>query len=433
MGQIGKEHISVEQIKSKIGNHTASLMKELHKLGTAAQTKSAIDEGLNLLRQIEDVSGANLAGGGPAHAVVYIEQAILGAGGTYEGPNTRSAFGDSFVERFLTQNSDSGLDLSTTDEAKTAAAAIKVPAGYGSYAGFKAIEKAYHAANKVDAEFTDATGLPGDVGRRASNFLAVFNEYVNQATSFFAGSLGVDPRQISPWWLQGNSAHVIWDAVVTPQHRLPILALSLEKGAVPTATPLLYSPRLLATVPDNVKFGFANPAAPKTIIDLKSNASVAGLRTYYATSKTDGIRDLDPALQPLLSTNESPALANSILQNYVRQKYFESQKPGLQIGGAPVPMQGVVSSVSAGKRSASSMSTSGRAMTLSAFGGAAAAAALDAKPAKQARVVRSAAAYGSGDIKAELSTDNFVELWDEIDSDLSLDPISKMNCKRAYL
>jgi hypothetical protein len=422
MGQIGKEHITVEQIKQKIGQHTTALMKELHKLGTASQTKRAIDEGLELLRQIEDVP-LTTADGVNAGAV-YLTQALEAAGGAVPGANTRSDFGNSFVTSFVPQNSDSGLDLPTSDAARAAAAIIRAPVGYGSYAGFKAIEKAYNAANKVDADFTAATGLPADVAKRAVNFLAVFNEYANQASSFFAGSLGVDPRQVSPWWKLGGSAHVIWDAVVTPQHRLPYL-----RGAA--ATPLLYSPRQLATAPGGAAFSFSNPADIKTALDL-NDPSVTALKNYEATRNAEELANLDPALIPMASTNESPALANSILSNYNRSQYIASQRPGAQVGAAQLPMQGVVptSGLASGKRSASAMSTSGR--VLSAFGGAAAS--LREQPQKQARSTRSStAAYSNLDIKGELSTDNFVELWDEIDSDQALDPISKMNCKLYLL
>lgn len=426
MGQIHSRHITIPQIKQKGGEYTTMLMSELNKLGSAASAKKAIDDGLSLLRQIEDANGAQ--------ALAYVEAALPNAA-VSQGINTRSVFGQSFLGAFYPQNSDSGVELPTSQAARTAAAALRVPAGYGSYAGFKAIARAFEAANKSEATFTANTGLPAEVAKKATAFLAVFDEYVNYASAFYSGSFGVDPAMSAPWWRSASPAHAIWDAVVTPQHRLPILVeVDVQGQATLVATPLVYSPRLVASLRGGSgALRFADPRNPRAALALDS-PEVTALANFFANGDAAALGQLDPALQPLPVENSTPAAANSILANYQRSTFGANKglTDARSASAAPTPMEGVLpGNFALGKRGASAMSaglsTQGR--TLKAFGGAVAA----APPSRVARVTRSMPLYAEADIADELTAENFVSNWDEIDSDSSLDHFSKWNCKLYLL
>ena len=268
LGQISQEHIPLRQIIQKGGEHTVMKMRDLKAANiTSGAVRNAVSQARALLVQIENVVSTKevrdflAAAAGTAPAVPLAKTSIFSQDGKY-------------LSTTVPTQSYGGVKLPTSPAAVAAAKVIKYPVGYGSYAGFKAIEEAYNDANKNDATFLNNTGFDGAIARTVVSFLNVFEAFVSYAQAFFPSSLGVDATHASPWWQGATAAHAIFDLVVTPQHRLPVLRKLAADGDL-VSTPLLYTPRMAVDAANyNGTVQLLNPA------DLKAAlaASPAGLK-----------------------------------------------------------------------------------------------------------------------------------------------------------
>lgn len=424
MGQIDTQHITIAQIKQKAGEHTVMKMKDLMAAGiTSTAARRAITEARALLVDIEEAGGA---ADGPAYVAAAL---ALGGVAPLAGANTTSIFRSSYpLAYFPTTNAYGGVAVPVGQAAAALGGRLRVPVGFGSYAGFKSIETAYINAGRVDATFTTATGLPADVARRVVQFLAVFEPFVSYAQAFYHHSFGADAAQAAPWWLKATAAHSIFDAVVTPQHRLPILL-----GAAPNlvSTPLVWSPQMLRRLADYTAAGvsFLNPRTMNSALTAADADVVAALDGLGGNAAR--FAGLDPAFLPITHQSESPAAVGSVLNNYLRTPGIIA---GLQGQAAAAQDQVMMDGdqtggAASGKRMAGSMSAGGR--TLRAFGGAVAAAPAAPAPKRGRGIGVAPTAAGFGDLINELQAPNLVSTWDEIDADSSIDELSKWCIKRT--
>lgn len=431
MGQISQEHIPLAQIIQKGGEHTVMKMRDLKAANLSDTTiRNAIAAARALLIQIESVAMS-------ADVAAYLDAALPNAAAA-TGANTASVFGANYLNRFYPVNpAFGGVNLPIADPTAAQAPAwlanaraIRVPVGFGSYAGFKAIQAAWAEVGKTDATFVARTGLDASVARTVNAFLDVFEAFVNYAVAFYPHSLGVDASQASPWWVGATAAHAIFDTVVTPQHRLPILVDAGQAGLV--STPLVYTPRMAAAIAGNTfagssRFRLLNPAANATALTEPPAGLAAALRGDASL-----FAGLDPAFVPISHTFESPALTGSVVNNYIRN---QAVLAGLNNTGAAAVNQTMMDDTSTdlargavGKRSASAMAAGGR--VLASFGGGNVA--VPVAEAKRARGIGVTPAVAMQNLANELQNENLVSTWDQVDADSSINDLDKW-CIKLYL
>lgn len=439
LGQIDQKHIPLSHIIQKGGEHTVMKMRDLKAANiSSGVVRTAVAQARALLIRMESVFDN-------ANVLAYLGEALPASAPKIQ-TNSASVFGANYLKAFQPINTAfGGVDLPMASVAVatggptppwlTAARALAVPVGFGSYSGFKAIEARYNEVGKNDDAFTRRTGIDSAVARTVVGFLAVFEAFVSYATAFFPHSLGVDVSQAAPWWLGATPAHAIFDAVVTPQHRLPVLRRTPGSNpATYQSTPIVYTPNMARGVEfygNDIRL--LNPA--NVLIPLAQTP--AGLEEAIGLGDVARFAALDSALVPISPTFESPAVTGSVLNNYLR---MIDQKAANRLGdtGADVGDRTMMDDEvlglarDTGKRSSSSMAAGGRVLASFGGGGGGAPAAV-AGGDKRIRAYSSTPNAALGNLAKELQNDNLITTWDQVDADKSIDELEKWSIKRTCL